>query len=97
MQQPQPQARAIVIDDDRFSRALVRRTLENHGYDVVEGDTAAAALQLAQSKPDVMVIDLYLPDMSGLMVCREISSRAANLPIVFLTEAEDENKHRGLP
>ena len=68
----------------------MRRTLENHGYDVVEGDTAAAALQLAQSKPDVMVIDLYLPDMSGLMVCREISSRAANLPIVFLTEADDE-------
>ena len=90
MQQPQPRARAIVIDDDRFSRALVRRTLENHGYDVVEGDTAAAALQLAQSKPDVMVIDLYLPDMSGLMVCREISSRAATLPIVFLTEADDE-------
>jgi signal transduction histidine kinase len=85
-------SRAAVVDDDRLLRELVRRTLEAHGYDVVEGENGAAGLRLAQSKPDVMVLDLNLPDMSGLAVCRAIRGGAATegVPVVFLTASDDE-------
>ncbi len=70
----------------------MRRTLEANGYDVVEGETGAAGLRLAQSRPDVMVLDLNLPDMSGLAVCRAIRGGAATegVPVVFLTASDDE-------
>lgn len=80
--------RAAVVDDDRLMRELVRRTLESRGYAVVEGDTGAAGLRLAQSKPDVMVLDLNLPDLSGLAVCRAI--RTSGVPVVFLTADDSE-------
>jgi signal transduction histidine kinase len=80
--------RAAVVDDDRLMRELVRRTLEARGYTVREGENGAAGLRLAQSKPDVMVLDLQLPDLSGLAVCRAI--RTSGVPVVFLTASDDE-------
>ena len=92
MQHQARPSRAAVVDDDRLMRELVRRTLESHGYEVVEGDSGAAGLRLAQSKPDVMVLDLNLPDMSGLAVCRAIRGGSATegVPVVFLTASDDE-------
>ena len=92
MQHQVTRSRAAVVDDDRLLRELVRRTLEAHGYEVIEGDSGAAGLRLAQSKPDVMVLDLNLPDMSGLAVCRAIRGGAATegVPVVFLTASDDE-------
>ncbi len=80
--------RAAVVDDDRLLREMVKRTLEARGYVVSEGDTGAAGLRLAQSKPDVMVLDLNLPDLSGLAVCRAI--RNSGVPVIFLTATTDE-------
>lgn len=79
---------AAVVDDDRLMRELVRRALEGRGYRVVEGENGAAGLRLAQSKPDVMVLDLNLPDLSGLAVCRAI--RSTGVPVVFLTADDSE-------
>lgn len=88
-QQPTTRLRAAVIDDDRLLRTLVRRTLEARGYDVVEGETGASGLRLAQSKPDVMVLDLNLPDLSGLAVCRAIRG-SSEVPVIFLTASSDD-------
>lgn len=88
METKNPPLRAAVVDDDRLLRELVRRTLEARGYVVSEGETGAAGLRLAQSKPDVMILDLNLPDLSGLAVCRAI--RSSGVPVVFLTASSDE-------
>lgn len=80
--------RAAVVDDDRLLREVVRGTLEERGYLVEEGENGAAGLRLAQSKPDVLVLDLQLPDLSGLAVCRAI--RGGGVPVVFLTASSDE-------
>lgn len=80
--------RAAIVDDDRLLRENVRRTLESRGYAVVEGETGASGLRLAQSKPDVMILDLNLPDLSGLAVCRAI--RTSGVPVVFLTADDSE-------
>lgn len=83
--------RAVVIDDDRAIRLLVSSTLRSAGYVVEEGETGASALRLAQTVPDVMVLDLHLPDLSGLAVCRAIRGGrvTADVPIVFLTATDD--------
>jgi two-component system KDP operon response regulator KdpE len=83
----QPPLRAAVVDDDRLTRLIVRRSLEGAGYVVEEGDTGAAALRLAQSHPDVMILDLHLPDMNGLAVCRVVTQDTA---VVVLTASDDD-------
>jgi len=78
---------AAVVEDDRLVRAHLRTGLEAEGFDVIEGDNGPAGLRLAQEKPDIMVLDLNLPMISGLAVCRAVSS---SIPIVFLTASHDE-------
>lgn len=78
--------RAAVVDDDRLTRLLVRLSLERAGFAVEEGETGTAALRLALSRPDVMVLDLHLPDMSGLAVCKAVTR---DVPVVFLTATDD--------
>ncbi|HEY1099286.1 MAG TPA: response regulator [Myxococcota bacterium] len=83
--------RVVVVDDDRLVRLLVGEALKGAGLVVEEGDSGATALRLAQSVPDVVVIDVNLPDLSGLNVCRALraNERTADIGIVFLTGAED--------
>ncbi len=86
------QPRAVVIDDDAGIRNAVGAALLSAGYAVEFGDTGASGLRLAQSVPDVMVLDLNLPDLSGLAVCRALrgARKTADIPIVFLTATNDD-------
>ena len=83
--------RALVVDDDRLVRLIVAQTLLAAGFVVDEGDCGAAALRLVQNVPDVLVIDVNLPDVSGLTVCRavRISEKTADIGVVFLTGDDD--------
>lgn len=84
--------RAAIVDDDRLVRQLVRATLEARGYEVVEGDSGASGLRLAREPLDVLLLDLNMPDINGLAVCRAIrgSPQTADVPIMFLTASHDE-------
>ncbi|MBM4280795.1 MAG: hybrid sensor histidine kinase/response regulator [Deltaproteobacteria bacterium] len=84
--------RAAVVDDDRLVRQLVRATLEARGYQVLEGESGAAGLRLAREPLDVLLLDLNMPDINGLAVCRAIrgSPAMADVPIMFLTASHDE-------
>lgn len=86
MQNTPTRMRAAVIDDDRLTRTLVRMSLESAGFAVEEGDSGTAALRLALSRPDVMVLDLHLPDMSGLAVCKAVTR---DIAVVVLTATDD--------
>lgn len=83
--------RAVVIDDDQLIRTTVARVLTAAGYDVELGADGVSAIRLAQSVPDVMVLDMNLPDVSGLAVCRAIrgGGHTEHVPIVVLTAADD--------
>jgi len=83
--------RALVVDDDRLVRMIVVQTLLGAGFVVDEGDSGAAALRLVQSAPDLLVIDVNLPDLSGLHVCRAIraSDKTADIGVIFLTGDDD--------
>ena len=62
----------LVVDDTEAARYASRRVLEGAGFEVREAATGARALAEAARQPDVIVLDINLPDISGLEVCRRI-------------------------
>lgn len=80
----------LVVDDERPIRRLLRTTLEVQGYEVIEAADARAALAaLHASKPDLVILDLGLPDRDGLEVLCEMRAASA-LPILILSSRELE-------
>ena len=85
--------RVLIIEDDKDIVELVRYNLEKDGYQVVSsGDGATGLAQLRKSSPDILILDLMLPKMSGLEICKEIRRDAAlnRLPILMLTARGEE-------
>ncbi len=85
-----PHQQILVVDDEEAIRELVGSYLRNEGFDVreaVDGDDALA--QIARSVPDLIVLDLRLPGISGLDVLREIR-RTSEVYVIVLTARVDE-------
>jgi DNA-binding response OmpR family regulator len=87
----------LVVDDERKIRELVRSYLERAGIDVVTTGSGAEALELAaRARPDLVVLDLGLPDVPGDEVARELRS-GGDMPILMLTaRAAEADRVRGL-
>ena len=85
--------RVLVVDDDDTVASVVVSYLERAGHEVDRvSDGQAALYGVAKSPPDLMVLDLMLPEVDGLEVCRRVRRTHADLPIIMLTalgEAED--------
>jgi DNA-binding NarL/FixJ family response regulator len=79
--------RVMVVDDHALVRAAIRHAITSQGIEVVaEAATAAAALEAApQARPDVVLLDLGLPDRNGLQVLRELCERLPSTQVVVLT------------
>jgi two-component system, NtrC family, nitrogen regulation response regulator GlnG len=76
----------LVIDDEESVRYSFRRVFSSEGVTVLTAATAADGLaQAAEQNPDVIVLDIQLPDRSGLDLFREIHARAPRRPVVFIT------------
>ncbi|HEX6682943.1 MAG TPA: response regulator transcription factor [Candidatus Limnocylindrales bacterium] len=84
-------ASVLVVDDDPTVSDVVRRYLEHAGYRVTlaaDGETALA--EHARVRPDLVILDLMLPGVDGLEVCRRIRQRADAVPIIMLTALGEE-------
>jgi two-component system, OmpR family, response regulator MprA len=78
--------RILVVDDDRAVRDSLRRALTLGGYEVEVADGGAQALELlARALPDAVVLDLGMPDIDGLQVCRRLRRLGNRVPILILT------------
>ena len=83
-------ARILVVDDEPQILRSLRTTLASHGYDVQTAATGEEALAAVDGRlPDLVVLDLVLPGLSGLEVCRRLRARAS-LPILVLSARGDE-------
>jgi two-component system KDP operon response regulator KdpE len=82
--------RVLVVDDEPPIRKLLRMGLGTQGYQIVEATNAKSALELLADKPDLVVLDLGLPDMQGLDLLRAIRGRDDKVPIVVLSSRGDE-------
>ena len=90
-------ATVLVVDDERKIRELVRPYLERAGYAVLLADCGAAALAAAaRAQPDLVVLDLMLPDLAGEEVARSLRA-VSDVPIIMLTaKAGEEERVAGL-
>jgi DNA-binding response OmpR family regulator len=78
----------LVVDDQKDFRELVRRALERQGFDVILASDGTSGLRIAEGhNPDLLVLDLTLPDMDGLEVCRRLREhpRHRHLPILVMS------------
>lgn len=83
-------ARILVVDDEPQILRSLRTTLAAHGYDVQTAATGEEALAAVEGRlPDLVVLDLVLPGLSGLEVCRRLRARSS-LPILVLSARGDE-------
>lgn len=85
-----PQAPLLIVDDEPPIRRLLRTSLQAQGFRTLEAETGAQAVaQAREAAPELVLLDLGLPDMDGLEVIRQIRSFSA-VPIVVLSSREDE-------
>jgi CheY-like chemotaxis protein len=85
----------LSIDDEEIYRELINISLEFHGLKVVQAKDGAAGLNLARSaKPDLILLDLVMPEMSGLEVCRRIFAdpQLRTIPLVVLSGSDDSSE-----
>jgi len=85
-----PSPKVLVIDDEPPIRKLLRMGLSAHGYEILEAPNARISLELLERKPDLVILDLGLPDMQGLELLRMIRARNDGVPIVVLSSRGDE-------
>lgn len=95
-----PRSTIVVVDDTEASRYAVSRILRQAHFEVREATTGAEALRLAGEKPDLVVLDVNLPDMSGYDVCRRIKADPATAatPVLHLSASfvQSEDRSEGL-
>jgi two-component system, OmpR family, response regulator len=90
--------RVLVVDDEPNIADVVSMALRFHGYGVETAGTGADALAAVTAfRPDLIVLDIMLPDMEGFEVARRLGAERAGTPIIFLTARDaPEDKLRGL-
>jgi two-component system OmpR family response regulator len=84
------QARILIVDDDPSLRDIVRFALQKAGFSTLEAGDGRAALELfSQHAPDLVILDILMPELDGTEVCRRIRL-TSRVPIVFLSSRDDE-------
>jgi two-component system, OmpR family, response regulator len=96
---PQPgAARVLIVDDEPYITDLVATALRYEGFEVAAAANGREALSLVESfRPELIVLDVMLPDVDGFEVQRKLVDRGRHLPVLFLTARDaTEDKVRGL-
>jgi CheY-like chemotaxis protein len=90
----------LLVDDNRAARYVLSRTLRFEGFDVWEAGDGSEALRLAGNGPDVIVLDVKLPDINGFEVCRRLKDEpaSAGIPVIHMSASyyQEEDRQRGL-
>ena len=82
--------KVLVVDDEPPIRKLLRMGLSTQGYEILEAPNGKAALELMAREPDLVILDLGLPDMQGHELLRMLRGRNERVPIVVLSSRGDE-------
>jgi two-component system OmpR family response regulator len=93
-----PGERLLLVDDEDNLRSMLEAALRHNGFEVSSAANGRAALEQAEAaKPDLIVLDVMLPDLDGFEVCRRLRADGSRVPVLFLTARDaTEDKVRGL-
>jgi DNA-binding NtrC family response regulator len=81
-----PNEKVLIVDDEKLIRWSVRRQLEEWGYTALEAESGTGALsQIRAESPDLILLDVRLPDLSGIEVLREIKQNNLSIPVIMIT------------
>ena len=88
----EPSGRVLVVDDESSITDLLSTALRYMGYEVTTARTGMSALeQASRTPPDVVVLDVMLPDIDGFEVCRRLRADGDFVPVIFLTARDQED------
>lgn len=85
----------LVAEDERDIRELIAFTLQYHGFEVISAENGEQALQLAaEAKPDLLLLDVRMPRLTGYEVCQKVKERddLRHIPVVFLSAKGQESE-----
>lgn len=90
--------RLLIVDDEDNLRSMLRAALSHHGFEVTEAANGRDALRsIAEDRPDLVVLDVMMPELDGFEVCRRLRADGDTTPVLFLTAKDDTaDKVRGL-
>ena len=81
----------LIADDEAQIREILRIYFEKEGFEVIEADDWAAAMLKVQSeKPDILLLDIMMPVLDGIEVCKQVR-KMSDLPIIFFTAKDDDD------
>jgi two-component system response regulator MprA len=90
----------LVVDDERAVRESLRRALELEGYEIelaADGGEALSTLETEETSPDAVILDVLMPGVDGLEVCRRMRATGNTVPVLMLTARDEvENRVAGL-
>ena len=82
----------LIVDDAEFLRVRISKMLSGEGYDILEADTGAKAVNLYKSsQPDLVLMDITMPEMDGLTALKEIRSFDSKARVIMLTALGQES------
>ena len=89
-------ATVLVVDDSPENRYAIRRYLSGGEFDVWEAETGAEGLELAARDPDLIVLDVHLPDVNGFEVCRRLKEdeRTRHIPVLQRSQSHVDDAAR---
>ena len=91
-----PEAKILIVDDDPAIRNLIGRFLSSHGYTTQLAETGAAGLALfASFNPDLVILDVNLPDHNGYNLCTEMQKMTGVLVLMLTSRDDEADKLRG--
>ena len=90
--------RLLLVDDEENLRTMLEAALAHHGYEVVTAANGRDAMDLAKRElPDLILLDVMMPDIDGFEVCRRLRAEYVKTPVIFLTARDAvEDRVRGL-
>ena len=87
------QNRVLIAEDDKGVRDAIRRALEQEGYEVTVAEDGSRALEISQHMaPDLYLLDVMMPNIDGLSVCKTLRQRGDVTPILVVTAADLNEK-----
>jgi CheY-like chemotaxis protein len=93
-------ATILAVDDTDAQLYFVARVLRDAGFAVKEANSGSLALKMAEDKPDLIILDVRLPDLNGFEICQRLKAdpKTADIPVVFLSSQHDpaDGKRRAM-